>query len=350
MRQFRNLQGQQCQRPATCTTRQHGQVCPPGGRPLLPSGQRFASRRAFLCPHSVRHRPHPRYPSCRTVERCVYRSLSWGPPAAGPGYAVQHVAAVEHASPTVNHQVVGRQVVRKVLARHDRDAQFSARTLAQQTGQLHTSNVLGRRCVSTSLGDKNVRGGSKFVYPPGTGHVVANVALMAGKEHRERGQAALGRLASLHLGKGLRVGDDELWRNRQRGQCLSHALDGAAQGKTTRIEQLAQGLHLRQDEPSARSLRSCGMTSSTVSPSATRWRTMSTSSATASQAKLRRASSRRSMPQRRKADTSTGRCPQASSKRDEAWQGSCTRSTLFSTQRTGMPLSRNSSAHCNSPE
>ena len=77
------------------------------------------------------------------------------------------------------------------------------------------------------------------------------------------------RLFRIDLGKRLGVGDDQARRARQRGKPRVELVRCDAYNDAAVVKQVADRLYLRQDQASLGAWMSCGMTSSTTSPSLT---------------------------------------------------------------------------------
>ena len=158
--------------------------------------------------------------------------------------------AIKHTGTALNNQIVRCQVLGEIGTCHQVDLQRFAYSPAQQAGQFDSSDIFGKGSVRTGLGYEHARCGSEPSNNRCACRIVMNIALIGRKKNGVRGEQALLRLLLVNGFKNLLIGDDQLRCARKGLQCGGQLIGGTAHGKASPVEQFAQGLYLRKDEPS----------------------------------------------------------------------------------------------------
>ena len=164
--------------------------------------------------------------------------------------AGKHGAAVERAAAAMDYQVVLRKVAGKIAPPHVFDGKAFACAGAQQAGNLHGADVLLDGVVRAGLGDKHARVFSERVDGKRAQGLRGQVALEACEGNGKAGKGHVFGNDFRYLAEGLRVGNYQRGRLLQCGECLGQLFVGGAERHAMRIKQVADGLHLGQDEAS----------------------------------------------------------------------------------------------------
>ena len=98
-------------------------------------------------------------------------------PAAG-GHAREHLAAVPHACPAVDHEPIVAQIVRKIVPLGGVDPQLAADVLRQPAGNLHPADVVADRVMRTGLGHQHAVAGPQPLDGQGPFDELPQIALL----------------------------------------------------------------------------------------------------------------------------------------------------------------------------
>ncbi len=241
--------------------RGRGHERPPVAGARGPGGTRHAERldgrRPARRPHDVERRGEGLQ---RPLEDA--QTVRDGQPVVGDGNpgllaaqdAGEHGSAVGGAGAAVDHGAVGRQVLGKVVALDRVHLELAAHILVEPPRDLHPADVVGDGVMAARLGDEDAVAGPQVLQGEGALHLRGEVAFEAGEQDGEAGHGDVQRGVGRHFEEGLRVGDHQLGRRvetRQGGAQLP-LLDHEGHG--VGVQQVADGLHLRQDEAAARGL------------------------------------------------------------------------------------------------
>ena len=170
--------------------------------------------------------------------------------------AAEHLAPVGGAGAAVDDQAVVGQGggVGKIVALHVVDLELAAHVLGEPARDLDAADVFADRVVAAVLGDEDAVAGAQLFDGERAGDLRGEVALEAGEQDGEARHGHVERRVGRHLEERLRVGDDQLGRTGEsRDRVLELALlDDQRHG--VGVHEVADGLHLRQDEAAARGL------------------------------------------------------------------------------------------------
>src|ERR1017187_5411437 len=93
--------------------------------------------------------------------------------------AAQHLLSIPHASTTVDHELVRREVRWEIASFHCRELKLAANVLLQPPGNLHPSDILFNRVVRARLSYEHLVPGLQRVYGHGGSGLCDKVALQA---------------------------------------------------------------------------------------------------------------------------------------------------------------------------
>ena len=147
-----------------------------------------------------------------------------------------------------------REIGREIDAARKINGEALPHALAEQARDLLAADVLLERRVRARLCDQHAGALGEAVDGGGAPREIRQIALVSRHENGERGERALLRLALIDGAEELAVRDDEIRRGGEGGQRLLKIIARAAGDEALFVEQLAQHLHLRQDETALRGL------------------------------------------------------------------------------------------------
>ncbi len=140
------------------------------------------------------------------------------------------------------------------MALHVFELELAAHVLGEPARDLDAPDVLGDGVVAAGLGDEHPGAALEVVHGQRALHLAREVALEAAEEDAEARHRHLRRRVGGHFEERLRVRDDELRRHieAREGAAQLALLDHQCQGVA--VHEVADALHLRQDQAAARRL------------------------------------------------------------------------------------------------
>ena len=126
--------------------------------------------------------------------------------------------------------------------------------MIEPAGDFDAADVFLTRVVGAGFGDEDAIAGSEVLDGPGAHGLRGEIALEAGKEDGKRGEWLVLREQGGDFAEGLRVGDDNGRRGFEVLQRARQAAGGGHQRVGLSVDEIADGLDLRQDQSAARRL------------------------------------------------------------------------------------------------